>query len=105
MNQGGRAEKEDVSDADEAQGSCLGAGCSNRYCPTKVLPATLLGLWGQVAFLPPTVHAHLLDLLHSRVFCPPLNPYITISSFLLPLSISPAQEQKASLISSASLPF
>lgn len=55
--------------------------------------------------MPPTVHAHLLDLLHSRVFCLPLNPYITISSFLLQLSISPAQEQKASVISSASFPL
>lgn len=43
---GGGAQEEDVPDAEEAQGSCLGAGCSNRYSHTKVLPASFPGALG-----------------------------------------------------------
>lgn len=51
------------------------------------------------------LYAHLLAFLQVRVFYLSLNPYATISSFLLQLSMSPAQAQKSSLISPAFFPF
>lgn len=81
------------------------AGCSDRYSHTKVLPASSPGALGSG-----NIHATLCTraspgFTAQQGVCLPLNPYITILSFLLQLSISLAQKQKASLISSASFPF